>query len=191
MSAAFSAAQLRASLWAGNNTRVHAVVDGLVVPGLPEMLRGADTSGWDCLQRGALSEAAAEQAAYLVELKPASPFTDWLIDVATPTLLHFVGRKDNQIKHMGYRIEIEEIELALGGVEGVSQAAVVYNPVRAGFGHIVAHVAIGGAALDETTIRAALAAVLPAYMLPNRIVLVETLPKNANGKIDRASLKAS
>ena len=85
MSAVFSAAQLRASLWAGHGTRVHAVIDGLIVPGLPELLRAADTAGWDCLQRGALSAAAAGQAAYIVELKEASPFTDWLIDVATPT----------------------------------------------------------------------------------------------------------
>jgi hypothetical protein len=81
----FSPAQLRASLWAGRGSRLHAVIDGLVVPGIAGRLRSADTGGWDCLQRGALSADAEAKAAFIVELKPASPFTDWLLDVATPT----------------------------------------------------------------------------------------------------------
>jgi hypothetical protein len=85
MSAAFSPAQLRASLWARQGARVHAVIDGLIVPGIAEKLKAAEVSGWDCLQRGALSAEAAERAPYLAELKPASPFTDWLLGEATPT----------------------------------------------------------------------------------------------------------
>lgn len=81
----FSSAQLRASVWAARGAKVHAVIDGLVVPGIAAQLRAADTSGWDCLQRGALSADAEAKAAFLVELKESSPFTDWLIDVATPT----------------------------------------------------------------------------------------------------------
>jgi hypothetical protein len=85
MSTAFSPAQLRASLWAREGGRVYAVIDGLVVPGIGEKLKAADVAGWDCLQRGALSAEAAERAAYLAELKERSPFTDWLLDEATPT----------------------------------------------------------------------------------------------------------
>lgn len=85
MNSAFSPAQLRASLWAGNGLRVHAVIDGLVVPGIAAMLGKSDIGGWDCLQRGALSPEATAGAAYLAELKEQSPFTDWLLDVATPT----------------------------------------------------------------------------------------------------------
>ena len=61
------------------------MIDGLVVPWLVPKLRAADVAGWDCLQRGALGELAASRAAYLVELKAASPFTDWLLDVVTPS----------------------------------------------------------------------------------------------------------
>jgi len=85
MSSAFSPAQLRASLWAREGVRVHAVIDGLVVPGIAEQLKSADVVGWDCLQRGALTVEAARQATYLAELKAASPFTDWLLGEATPT----------------------------------------------------------------------------------------------------------
>ena len=84
MSTAFSPVQLRASLWAHENGRVHAVIDGLVVPGIAEKLQVADVAGWDCLQRGALTAGAAQREAYLAELKPASPFTDWLLEEATP-----------------------------------------------------------------------------------------------------------
>ena len=83
MSTAFSPAQLRSSLWARQGARVHAVIDGLIVPGIAGKLTGAKVAGWDCLHRGALSAEAAERAPYLAELEPESPFTDWLLDEAT------------------------------------------------------------------------------------------------------------
>lgn len=104
-------------------------------------------------------------------------------------LLHFVGRRDNQIKHMGYRIELEEIEAALAGLGGVVQAAVVYQRRRVQLGHIVAFVT-GPGARNPALLRDRLAGILPAYMLPSRIVAMDTLPKNANGKVDRVALAA-
>ncbi|MFA6963986.1 amino acid adenylation domain-containing protein [Bosea sp. (in: a-proteobacteria)] len=103
--------------------------------------------------------------------------------------LHFVARKDNQIKHMGYRIELDEIEAAIARLDYVTQAAVVYKRVRDGFGHIVAHIAAPGGAVDEARLKEDIKAVLPVYMIPNRISVTETLPKNANGKVDRVALK--
>jgi len=79
---AFSYAQLKAALWARQGGRVHAVLDGRVVPGLPALLEPADTGGWDCLQRGALSAQAAREAAYVVELNETSPFTEWVLNEA-------------------------------------------------------------------------------------------------------------
>jgi hypothetical protein len=79
MSGAFSYAQLESALWSRQGGRVHAVIDGSVVPGLPQRLRGADLPGWDCLKRGALSPAAAERAAYVVELAPGHAFSHWLL----------------------------------------------------------------------------------------------------------------
>ena len=84
MSTAFSPAQLRASLWARQGSRVHAVIDGLVVPGIAGKLKGAKVAGWDCLQRGAMSAEVAERAPYLAELGESSPFTDWLLGEAIP-----------------------------------------------------------------------------------------------------------
>lgn len=103
--------------------------------------------------------------------------------------LHFIGRKDNQVKHMGYRIELEEIEHALGLLPGVAQAAVVYHRTNSAYGKLIGFVA-GTAALDEKVLQAGLAQRLPDYMIPGRILVQEHLPKNANGKVDRQQLKA-
>jgi D-alanine--poly(phosphoribitol) ligase subunit 1 len=103
--------------------------------------------------------------------------------------LYFVGRKDNQVKHMGYRIELDEIEAAIARLDHVTQVAVVYKRVHDGFGHIVAHVAARDGAINETSLRNDLSAILPAYMTPNRFYITTSLPKNANGKVDRMALK--
>ena len=102
--------------------------------------------------------------------------------------LYFQGRKDNQIKHMGYRIELEEIESGLMRLPGVSQAAVVYHRQTAAYGKIFAFVAYEGHEDDKTLLRR-LSEVLPSYMIPSRLNLMDSLPKNANGKVDRQALK--
>jgi len=83
MASGFSYAQLKAALWARRGVRVHALIDGRIVPGLPALVAAAECAGWDCLQRGALSEPAAREAAYLVELVEGAPFTDWVLAEAT------------------------------------------------------------------------------------------------------------
>lgn len=100
---------------------------------------------------------------------------------------YFKGRLDNQIKHMGYRIELEEIELEVQNLEHVVQVAVVYKRVNAAFGKIYCYVQAGNdfnekKALSELTTR------LPDYMLPQKIEAMDELPKNPNGKVDRRAL---
>lgn len=102
--------------------------------------------------------------------------------------LYFLGRKDNQIKHMGYRIELEEIENALNGMADIKQAAVVYHRVHATHGKIIAFVAVSDDLINQVEIKRRLAALLPDYMIPSSIIVLEELPKNANGKVDRALL---
>lgn len=104
-------------------------------------------------------------------------------------LLYFMGRKDNQIKHMGYRIELEEIEHALMRLPGVSRAAVVYVRQNSAFGKLLGYAAYEGEEEPRALLRK-LAEFLPAYMIPSRLTLMSDLPKNANGKVDRQALKA-
>jgi D-alanine--poly(phosphoribitol) ligase subunit 1 len=103
--------------------------------------------------------------------------------------LFFIGRKDNQIKHMGYRIELEEIEHGLAKLPGVYQAAAIYQRRDAAFGKIFAFVS-SGAPLDEKSLLKQLQGFLPEYMIPSRILVVDALPKSPNGKVDRQGLAA-
>jgi D-alanine--poly(phosphoribitol) ligase subunit 1 len=103
--------------------------------------------------------------------------------------LHFVGRKDNQIKHMGYRIELEEIESALVRLPQVDQAAVVYKRSQATYGKLVAYVACTTKAESKALLQA-LGELVPDYMVPAKLFVMPNLPKNANGKVDRKHLHA-
>lgn len=102
---------------------------------------------------------------------------------------YFHGRKDNQIKHLGYRIELEEIEHALMRLAGISRAAVIYQRQNTAFGKILAYVAYEGAA-DSQELLHQLQRHLPAYMIPSRLTIMAELPKNANGKVDKRALLA-
>jgi D-alanine--poly(phosphoribitol) ligase subunit 1 len=101
--------------------------------------------------------------------------------------IYISGRKDHQIKHMGYRIELEEIENALNTIEYVAQAAVIHQHSK-GLSQIVGIVSLKGSPVDSATIRKDLRALLPDYMIPQTFHVVPELPKNANGKIDRPRL---
>jgi len=89
---------------------------------------------------------------------------------------------------MGYRIELEEIEVALSSLAGVAECAVVYQSLGGGLGQILAFAALQQPVAAES-LQQQLTAMLPTYMLPRRVHLLDVLPKNANGKIDRIALR--
>ncbi len=98
---------------------------------------------------------------------------------------YFAARKDFQIKHMGHRIELEEIETHLNAIDGVTRASCLFDGEH---NKIVAYY-VG--ALDKKSIIDHLKERLPKYMIPNIILSVEALPLNKNGKIDRQALKTA
>ena len=107
-------------------------------------------------------------------------------------LLHFRSRKDYQIKHMGYRIELQEIESILAGLPNVGECAVLYHKRReATAGNIIAYVAAEKGIVEATSIIDQLRNELPYYMIPSDVIITDFLPKNANGKIDRFTLSNS
>lgn len=105
-------------------------------------------------------------------------------------LVYFVGRADAQVKSRGYRIELGEIETCLGALDGVRECAVVAIPTDRFEGTILccAYVPVEEE-MNPTAIRQGLGRLLPAHMLPSRWQAYDRLPRNANGKIDRAVLK--
>lgn len=108
------------------------------------------------------------------------------IDPDTGMLL-FCGRKDNQIKRMGYRIELEEIENAFNTISAVKESAVIYINNEKIKAKIIA--CLNASKQDEEVIKNRLKSYLPSYMMPDVYIYLESLPKNQNGKIDRLQLK--
>jgi len=101
--------------------------------------------------------------------------------------LYFVGRKDYQIKHMGYRIELEEIESALNSLDYVIQSVALYGKINK-INQIICIVS-ADQSINEQQIKTELSDIIPSYMLPTRIIIERELPKNQNGKIDKKKLK--
>jgi len=99
----------------------------------------------------------------------------------------FLGRKDFQIKHLGYRIELGEIEHALLQVDGIRNCCVVYNQNK----REITSFYESDKELTPAFIRERLLIALPKYMLPTVFNWMELMPRNPNGKIDRAKLVAS
>ena len=97
------------------------------------------------------------------------------------------GRKDRQIKYMGYRIELDEIEFAISRINGVRQCAVIAKKDENGA--IRCLKAFVAASIVPMRIREALRKKLPPYMIPRNILVVESLPVTPNGKIDRKALE--
>lgn len=98
--------------------------------------------------------------------------------------LVFVSRKDFQIKHMGHRIELQEIEVVAAMHPEVSQACAVYDKEKDKI-----HLYYAGTA-ESAGLTAFLKEKLPRYMLPNKMERLERMPLTPNGKVDRKALAA-
>jgi len=100
---------------------------------------------------------------------------------------HHLGRIDNQVKILGNRVELEEIEAHLRAVSGTEHVAAIAWPIRDGIaGSIVAFTS--GAVRPAEQLREALRLLLPTYMVPRRIIELDALPLGSSGKIDRRAL---
>mgnify|MGYP001770895753 CR=1 FL=1 len=99
--------------------------------------------------------------------------------------LIYKGRKDFQIKHMGYRIELGEIETAILAIDGVDNACVLYDNENKN----IVLIYESAKKIEQKAILLALHNKLPKYMLPTKFILLDAMPLNINGKIDRNKLK--
>ena len=105
--------------------------------------------------------------------------------------LEYSGRNDNQIKIRGYRIELGEIESQLERHENVKDVAVIVREDVAGDKRLVAYVTLHeNQALSVDSLLVYLDSVLPEYMVPSAVVVLDRLPLSPNGKLDRKVLPA-
>lgn len=104
-------------------------------------------------------------------------------------LLEFVGRRDQQVKVRGFRIELEEVEAVLRRAPGVSDAAVLCRELPSRETGLIAYVTPQpGVTLISGDVRKAIQSWLPSYMLPSSIVVLPVFPTTASGKVDRQAL---
>nr|WP_280780829.1 non-ribosomal peptide synthetase [Rhodococcus opacus] len=105
--------------------------------------------------------------------------------------LDFVGRIDSQVQLRGLRIELGEIETALSRCEGVAQTVVVLRHDPHTGEQLVGYVVPDTkAALDPAALRIRVGETLPKYMVPSQVMVVDALPLNPSGKLDRRALPA-
>ncbi|MEN4477101.1 Pls/PosA family non-ribosomal peptide synthetase [Mycolicibacterium cosmeticum] len=101
--------------------------------------------------------------------------------------LYFQGRADDQVKVGGRRIELGEVDAALVHLPGVSGGAAAVRKTASGTPLLVGYIASADPAFDLAAARTALAAALPAALVP-RLVLLDELPTRTSGKVDRNAL---
>jgi amino acid adenylation domain-containing protein len=105
--------------------------------------------------------------------------------------LEFIGRRDRQVKVRGYRIELEEIEIALRQHPSIVEAVAIVRGESPAGNHIVAYLRIDeDSAPSLAEIRAFIRMKLPEYMLPSAMVILDEFPLTRNGKLDRKALPA-
>ena len=99
--------------------------------------------------------------------------------------LEYVGRKDFQIKHMGYRIEPGEIEAAIGALPEIHACVCIYLETTDEI------LLFYQGKIKQEALSAAVSGKLPAYMRPNKFIRIRQMPYNSNGKVDRKLLKTN
>ena len=105
-------------------------------------------------------------------------------------ILEFVGRADHRIKVSGYRIELGDVEAALGRIPGVEAAVAAVVPAEGGREVLAALVRVDATGGDSPAIAVKMAELVPPHMVPQIIVVTDRIPFTVGGKIDRAAVAA-
>jgi amino acid adenylation domain-containing protein len=104
------------------------------------------------------------------------------------SLVH-LGRQDFQVKIRGYRVDVSEVENALRGIAGVSDAVVGGREIHPGEQKLIAwYVASTQPPIAASALREALASKLPDHLIPSLFVAIDAIPQTPNGKTDRRGL---
>jgi len=106
-------------------------------------------------------------------------------------VIEYIGRRDNQLKIRGVRVELEEIEAALNDIPAVRESAVIAREDSAGDRRPFAYVVLSDDGIDLLQIRRSLERMLPTQFMPAAIIPLAAIPRSRNGKLDRSALPDS
>ena len=158
-----------------------------LVPPSSAQVTGEVCVAGTCLALGYLGDATRTSAAFvqnpLHDRWPETVYrTGDLACYDEDGNLVFVSRKDHQIKHLGQRIELGDIEAAATAVDGVEQTCCLYDSQRKRL--VLCYVG----SIERKDLKERLRITLPQYMVPNNTKKLEAMPLTKNGKIDRGEL---
>jgi amino acid adenylation domain-containing protein len=190
---------MRAPFRACSTVPVGGPMDGVELRVLDERLRpvGPGRVGEIYLAGTRLARGYLGRPGMTAERFVANPFgapgsrmyrTGDLARWTTDGMIDFVGRAGDQVKIRGFRVELAEVEAALASCPGISEALVVARESRLGDQILVGYVVGKPDAVDEAAVRAHAEQMLPDYMMPAAIVVLDSLPLTPNGKLDRRAL---
>ncbi|MGW6447414.1 amino acid adenylation domain-containing protein [Lentzea sp. NPDC055074] len=167
------------------HTTVH-LLDGDLTP-VPPGVAGEIYVGGDGLALGYLNRPGATAERFVAcaggRLYRTGDLGRWRAD----GVIEFLGRADHQVKIRGFRVEPAEIEVALTRHDRISHAVVVVHDDPATGKRLVGYV-VGPITSEEA--REHVGALLPAFMVPAVVVVLDALPLTHNGKVDRRALPA-
>ena len=176
------------------NTRVY-MLDPWMRP-VPTGVAGELYAGGDGVARGYVGRPASTAERFVPDPFSRTPGarlyrTGDLARWRGDGTVAFLGRRDAQVKIRGFRVEPGEVESALAALPGVAAAAVAVREDEPGERRLVAYaVPAEGAAPSPSALAAGLAERLPAHMVPSVFVVLDALPLDPNGKVDRRALPA-
>jgi amino acid adenylation domain-containing protein len=173
------------------NTQTY-VLDSNLQP-VPVGIKGELYLGGDGLANGYLNRPELNAEKFIPNPFKSSQFlykTGDLVRYLPGGNIEFISRIDNLVKIRGFRIELGEIEAVLQQHSDICDVVVLVREDQPGEKRIVAYIVLHQSATTVNELRYFLKEKLPEYMLPAAFVLLESLPINHNGKVDRRALKA-
>ncbi|HEY0451975.1 amino acid adenylation domain-containing protein [Actinophytocola sp.] len=178
------------------NTRVYLLDEYLapVAPGVPAELY----IGGDGVARGYVGRPGLTAQRFVPDPFGGEPGallyrTGDRVRYLRDGMIEFLGRVDHQVKIRGFRVELPEIESVIRRHPQVAEVVVTTEEAAPGTRRLVAHV-VGTAGAEPARlpdlVREWVAEHLPRFMVPDRIVVLDTMPRTSTGKVDRASFAA-